>query len=429
MSTKMRAASVILFLGVMGSIFFLLDVLPDNEVVTTRNTSLGFLLAGVIAIFGNVFIIRFHATEPHHPKFVLMKNRITSIRIHALSGSLEVVLGVVAWVTQNTTLAIVVGCLAIFGHVPSSLYQAPGAFGSKGLTYPAYLGVIATHFYCAVRLVMEDGNIVWLERTWMALQAYAFMRIYGYFLYKVGAFSQGGYTVRMLLAGATVLPFILGPESPLLMMLILLAWTVLMKTIVKPTAAQWSDLFDEKERGSIIDSNLRALWTQKNMGSSLDSPSKENARAVFDYLDVDKSGSLKISEMENLLNEWGANTDVKESFMSNFGKSNGIDFGTFTSTIWLSGRAQEVLSKEASSHMQTPAEKSKFVFNQLDIDESGFIEMVEIEMLLLEWGLDSREAQRYISKFGGADKRLDYAEFHSKLSPIWEFASKPKSFL
>lgn len=429
MSSKMRLASVVLFAGIIGSIYFLLDVLPEQEVVTVRNTTLGFMIAALVAIFGNIFIIRYHATEPAHPKFDMMTDRLISIRVHAISGSLEVVLGIVAWSTQNTTLAIVVGCLAIFGHVPSSLYQAPGAFGSKGLTYPAYLGVIAIHLYCAVRLVMEDGNILWLERTWMALQAYAFMRIYGYFFFRLGAFKEGGYSVHMLLSGATILPFILGPVGPLLMMLILVAWVVLIKTIVRPTSAQWADAFDEKERGAVIDYNMRTLWTQKNLGSAAEGTSKENARAVFDYLDVDKSGSLKINEIESLLNEWGANTSIKESFMNNFGKSNGIDFHTFTSTIWLSGRMQEVLSKDAVSNLTTPEEKSKFVFNQLDLDESGYIEMVEIEMLLLEWGLDAREAQRYISKFGGADKRLDYAEFHTKLSPIWKFASKPKSFL
>lgn len=429
MNSRTKASSVILFLGVCLVVYFMLDYSSTSVVVDSRNTSIAFLTAGVVAIFGNFFIVRYHSTEAPHPKFLMMRGRKFSIRVHAISGSLEVALGVVAWATHSSTLAIVVGLLAIIGHVPTSLYQSPIAFGSKGLTYPAYLGAIATHFYCAVRLVMEDGNILWLERTWMALQAYAFMRMYGYFFYKLGGYKEGGYTSIMLLSGGTIFPFILGPGGTLLMMLTLLAWVLMLKIFMKPSSEQWADLFEEKERRAIIDYNLRTIWTQSNLGSAETGNAKDMARAAFDFLDKDKSGFLKIEEIENLLNEWGANADIKKTFMNNFGKTNGIDFSTFTSTIWLSGRVQEGLSKDVVSHLATPEEKSKFIFNQLDLDESGFIEMVEIEMLLLEWGLGSREAQRYISKYGGSDKRLDYAEFHSQLRPIWEFASKPKSFL
>ena len=80
-------------------------------------------------------------------------------------------------VLMDKNLAIVVGAIAILGHVPASFFQSPGAFGAKGITVPAYFMIVAIHLYCASRLIMTGGDIVWLERTWITLQAYAFMRI------------------------------------------------------------------------------------------------------------------------------------------------------------------------------------------------------------------------------------------------------------
>ena len=55
------------------------------------------------------------------------------------------------------------------------------------------------------------------------------------------------------------------------------------------------------------------------------------------------------------------------------------------------------------------------------MDGSGYLEPAEIELLLLEWGMDEEEARSYMNKYSGHDRKIDYQEFHQQMKPIWRF--------
>ena len=80
--------------------------------------------------------------------------------------------------------------------------------------------------------------------------------------------------------------------------------------------------------------------------------------------------------------------------------------------------------KENEIQSNSPEEKAMTIFKHLDIDSSGYLELSEIELLLMEWGLEPREAQGYITKYAGSDKKIDYNEFFMQMKPIWSFGFK-----
>lgn len=397
------------------------DVVAPPAVGSGRTLDPGFLLVSLLAIVGNVRIIQYHATVPPHPKFLLVPERRFWIRVHALTGSVEVVLGVVAWLLEDRALALATAGVALIGHVPSSFVQTPGVFGSKGVMVPAYLGVVTLHAYCAVRLVMEGGDIVWLERTWMALQAYAYVRIFGSLIQQTGAFRDSIYTASVVLAGTAITPFILGPAGPvcvLLVVLIHLGWT---RLILRPSTAEWHGLFEEHARRTLIDPGLRTLWMARHVQDPGSAPVIEHARLAFTHLDRNASGRLSQSEVQTLMREWGAPEHFAEAFIRHYGSREGIDFETFVSTLWLSGRFHEPVAPGIAQGVQTPEQQARLVFDHLDLNGNGQIDLFELELLLLEWGMTTEEARYYVERFGGTDRVISFTEFFTHMRPIWRF--------
>jgi Ca2+-binding EF-hand superfamily protein len=71
----------------------------------------------------------------------------------------------------------------------------------------------------------------------------------------------------------------------------------------------------------------------------------------------------------------------------------------------------------------TDEDKARLVFNELDFDQSGYIERIELEMLLLEYGLPRLEAKAYLDKYDtNGDKKISFEEFFQHFAPLWRFA-------
>jgi Ca2+-binding EF-hand superfamily protein len=390
----------------------------------TQTTNIAFLFLAGLAFLSNIGIIYYHITVPPHPKFLMMADRKFWIRTHAISGGLELILGIVAWYLMDKNLAIVVGAIAILGHVPASFFQSPGAFGAKGITVPAYFMIVAIHLYCASRLIMTGGDIVWLERTWITLQAYAFMRIYMIVLADLKVFKGSHYTVTEILAGTTIMPFLFGYSGVLLILFGNLFYLGLYRLLLKPSKEQWDQLFEEKERESLIDAETRNIWIAKHIATNPGDDKMKNARMVFNYFDKDKSGYISKEEIQDISREWGISENYMLSFIETYNDPRGIDYNTFLSGIWVLGNLQSEITRKVSSGIKDKKKQAEVVFNHLDLDASGYLELIEIEMLLLEWGLEPAEAKAYINKFAGEDKKIDFEEFYAEMKPIWSFGYK-----
>jgi Ca2+-binding EF-hand superfamily protein len=56
----------------------------------------------------------------------------------------------------------------------------------------------------------------------------------------------------------------------------------------------------------------------------------------------------------------------------------------------------------------------------LDNDSSGYIEISELQKLLIQWGLPDNEVDAYLAD--DDDKRYSFEEFYQNMKPIWDFA-------
>ena len=412
-----------IIISLIGFLFFF-KYIDTPSSLGVKTSSPEFYVFCLIAIISNLGIIYYHAVEPPHPKFLMTGIRKFWIRVHAISGSFEVILGVIAWFMGDHKIALIVGFIALFGHVPSAFFLSKGAFGAKGITVPAYYGMVALHMFCALNLILSNGDIYWLEKTWIALQAYAYMRIFMILFNDMSVFKGSRYTVTELLAGAVVTPFVLGYFGPLMIMFIVMIYLFLFKILLNPSKSEWSDLFEEKERKSLIDREVRDLWISKNIGLSLDEnyDSFQTAKKVFDFIDKDKSGYISIEEIKYVGIKWGLKNEIVESVFDNDEYPKGLDFKSFLNSLWLIGGLRDNLTKYSLSKIKNSEEQSRVVFDHLDLDQSGYIELQEIRLLLAEWGLTFSEADKYIEKYGGKDKKIDQQEFYLTMSPIWKFA-------
>jgi Ca2+-binding EF-hand superfamily protein len=416
---RLHASAVALVITIAGFCFLQLELLAPVATSNERNTSWPFLAIVGFAALANFWILYMHIVTPPHPKFLMLPGRKLSIRAHAIGGGVESILGITAWFTGSATLAVLTGVFALALHVPASYYQTQGTFGMKGINVPGYYFIVTVHAYCAGMLVLTQGNeIVWLERTYIALMAYAYFRIFYIFFLQLKAFLGSQYTVALLMSGAVLMPLIFGSSGLVFVALAIGIYLALYKVVYRPTSEEWNDLFEEKERFSLLDGNLRQQWLQLNVQAKEGASPEELAKAVFDKLDTDKSGELDRVEVENLLNAWGASQKLRESFFYHYGETQKIGFGSFVSTFWQGDRAISKLLDDAPADSSSQA---KIVFDHIDVDKTGFLEYAEIEMLLLEWGMDAYEARRYITKFAGSDSKIDLKEFEETMQPIWRF--------
>eukprot|EP00747_Dinoflagellata_sp_TGD_P073978 gnl/TRDRNA2_/TRDRNA2_158138_c0_seq3.p1 gnl/TRDRNA2_/TRDRNA2_158138_c0~~gnl/TRDRNA2_/TRDRNA2_158138_c0_seq3.p1 ORF type:complete len:326 (-),score=66.15 gnl/TRDRNA2_/TRDRNA2_158138_c0_seq3:86-1063(-) len=68
---------------------------------------------------------------------------------------------------------------------------------------------------------------------------------------------------------------------------------------------------------------------------------------------------------------------------------------------------------------------ARVVFEELDEDSSGQVEMHELSRVLVAWGLPAAEADSVMRENDtNGDGRLNFEEFYQNMAPVWEFAAR-----
>jgi Ca2+-binding EF-hand superfamily protein len=392
---------------------------PLNLGLGTRGVAV--LIVAGTALIADIVIIYIHAVQPPHPKFLLSWDHRLSIRAHAIAGSVETVLGIVAWITDSRSLAIATGFVALI-QIAAAYYQTPGVFGMKGVAVPLYYAAISVHLFCAVNLI-ATGDIAWLERTWIILQTYAFVRIMYFLLGRTSAFRGSEYTIAVVLGGMITGPFVLGPIAPFFIVTIVALYLLLYWLIMRPSKAEWSALFVEHIRRTLAP-RLQEGWRAMGISVPQGLSEREEAEFVFQQLDSDGSGTLNLVEMEPLLAGLGVSTRLQSCLLNHqqqSGDSTEVTFDTFFTTLWLPSRLEGSTGVPRETGL-TDEQTGRIVFDFLDIHGRGYVDEIQIEILLLGWGMDLHEAQRTIRRISGpVQMQYSYDEFRTRLKPIWRY--------
>jgi len=390
-----------------------------------RNTGLGgtgaaLLIVAVTAALADIVIIYIHAVQPPHPKHLLTWDRRLSIRAHAIAGSAETVLGIIAWLTGSWALAIATGLVA-FVQIAAAFYQAPGVFGMKGVTVPMYYAASSIHLYCAINLV-ATGDMIWLERTWIMLQTYAYVRITYFLLARTGAFRGSAYTVSVMVGGAVTLPFVMGPIAVYFILAIVVFYLAVYALVLRPDRHGWSALFVEHLRRTLVPP-MQEAWMRIGIDIPEGLTPRQQARYAFERLDTNDSGALSLAELQPLLSALGVSTSLQECLNAHQEHGNGtrVNFHTFFAALWLPSAIEETTGVPRDAAL-TEEQTGRLVFDFLDMDDEGYVDEFQIQILLLAWGMDFEEAERTIRRISGpTPRRYSYEDFRTRLRPIWRY--------
>eukprot|EP01136_Pigoraptor_vietnamica_P007544 Opistho-1_new@41814 len=76
----------------------------------------------------------------------------------------------------------------------------------------------------------------------------------------------------------------------------------------------------------------------------------------------------------------------------------------------------------SSQKLTKESDIARCIFDLLDEDKSGFLELDELHELLVQWGLPVSEATDFLQAFDDGDGRIDFGEFVKFMRPVWMYA-------
>lgn len=386
---------------------------------TRQSPGLGEWVLVTISAIANIGIMFYHYVVPAHPKFLMIPWRRRVLRTHIASGTVELCAGLFVCFGSGPlipSIAVVMG-LASLVHASSAFAQTPIVFGSKAVMVPSYLLCIVTHAFCGSMLISHPDSLMWGVKTFLAFNIYAWCRIYFYAFDGLKLFGNQKYSVAILAAGATMIPALLGVTGVVLFVAFVGGYIMLYRLLFIGSRAEYGDFVRERGRDATIDRDVASLWNADSGAND------RTAREFFDSLDSDHDGHLDRNELEFALSSWGFPDSVIRAFVDKTCKSGVLDFDQFKSKVWCVGAVrQRAASGVGSNEATSERDKAEFVFKQIDLDGDGVIGLVELELLLLEWGLPASEAELYLKIADtDGDGELSPDDFFQRLRPVWRY--------
>ena len=358
-----------------------------------------------------------------------------------ISGSLEVFSLTIAFFSSSPKYWALFGALCgLLGHVSSAFTMLTMLFGQKTFMVPLYMLFISLHAVTATRLIMDPGSFYRLMYEYIILHTYAWVRVSYAMLRMLKAFEGYEYSVAILIAGFISLPAVLGTASNLLFLGIPVIFAFFAEPLLKTYGlVTWDDSRMEAMRDRISADRRKELaaaravalktgfGTQKGESADTD---EARALSVFKYYDKDSNGDLEISELGPLIADLGldqaavlANLDAWD-----IDHSGTVSFAEFYRHIWHYNSKDELAIKRGEAAISkgtailTKAERAKIVFDAIDVDGSGKLELQELKSLLTVWGVPPRDAELSIQQHDvDGDGKIDLQEFTAKFGDVYEY--------
>ena len=195
----------------------------------------------------------------------------------------------------------------------------------------------------------------------------------------------------------------------------------------------WSNAHLEARRGVISSSKDKELGAVRavvaHLGYGTSAPSNLNdldlARCVFKHFDADNSNTLEPSEIHGIMTDLGLTATEGDNVIAFFKSidmdgSGTIDFNEFYEQIWKRPTRNNTSPKRLIR--LTKQQQAKIVFDAMDADNSGFLEVTEIESVLVSWGLSLAESHGLIiARDTSGDGKIDLQEFIDHFGEVYEF--------
>lgn len=418
--------SVLAFIILIGSAFTIIYF--DFAISGKGNIHLEESHNWIIALIGfvaNFYLVYFHITTPPHPKFTLQQKRKTMVRIHAAFGVVEIIVGSICLFQESALLASAFGYLAL-GHAVTSFFQTPTVFGAKAVMVPGYLFASVLHAYTALELLAAPTSFYWVMNTYLVLNTYAYVRLLMFIFNRFGVFKNSHYTASVLIAGLIIFTAVLGSSASLVLFLYTAIYVIVNKVVFNLSKHDLRDLWIEKTRIGFINQQKKNEWILKSFVAEPDLSKPLDTKLladIFKTLDKNKNGYLEPAELEDLLKVWGVSPEGFNPIRNYI--TDRLDFDSFCKVVKIVNSMSDFFKFVQKDPNHTDKDKAKIVFDQLDFNNSGYIDQLELELLLLEYGLPKHEAKAYIKRYdNNKDQQISFEEFFSNLRPLWSFIYK-----
>ena len=328
----------------------------------------------------------------------------------------------------------------LLGHVSSAATMLTMLFGQKMFMVPLYTLFISLHAITATRLIMDPGSFFRLIYEYVILHTYAWVRVSYSMLRTLKAFEGYEYSVAILIAGFISLPAVLGTGSNLLFLAIPVSFSFFLEPLLKTYGLiSWDDSRMEAMRDRISADRRKELAAARAMamksgfgaqdGESADTD-EARALSVFKYYDKDSNGDLEIAELGPLIADLGLNqADVIKNLDTwDIDRSGTISFAEFYRHIWHYNSKEELAHQRGQSAISkgnatlSKEDRAKIIFDAIDVDGSGKLEVEELTSLLRVWGVPPRDAELSIQQHDvDGDGKIDLQEFTTKFGDVYDY--------
>jgi len=312
-------------------------------------------------VFFDIFVIAFHFTHAVHPKYIVTRFRRWVMMSHVISGGVQCVLGPVAWVMLK------------FGNAPQAT-----DFLIKGIVVWCFL----IHFTTAMFLARTPFGAV---RVMMPA-----------FIYVIAMY---GYTLGELLEAPDY-----QLEGRLLQWFVMMHIYV-MNRITFALLTKLNVLADVRYTISIL------------LGTAVCAPASMGVASVaFLY------GAIVIFNLAFFaFHEKNHDPDTPINFSAGGGANQASLKNHFVQPEGLV--FAKSLRSLGADHL-TSHEVAALVFDKLDHDRSGYIDLEDLVRLLVSWGLPSYVGRQVIDeRDSDGDGKIGRTEFHDHFADVWHFAA------
>ena len=432
-----RAVPSVLLIGALSTWLFHKLFFCEHPPVE-RNEFAALVMASA-ATFFNVLVIFYHLTTPPHPKFRLIRSRRLCLQTHVAAGCIEIatscaalfewkILGLpAAHVVKHGTYAWKAGVV----HSLTGLYQTGLVFGCKLVMRPAYYWCGLMHLMTALATRDDLANPHRLLGQYLTLCIFTWCRVFIPLLGHINFGRRCVYSLSISLAGIVIFPHVLGPLGPLYfaVFIAMTAFCWAWSADISFESAEWEDITSEKVRVQLFDRDAMNAWK----GLAPDATAEESDAAAlkaFKSMDNDDSGFLDRSEVMELLTRVKMHATVRRSITDALAKlDEKVNFHTFLKVVWNLGdqRDHHTVRLEKFFNMDlskvSRRDQARAVFDSIDLDGSGKLEVFELAELLTAWGCPSHEVITYMKDFDhDGDGEITFEdEFFPFMQQIWQF--------
>ncbi|KAF9356276.1 hypothetical protein BGX34_010008 [Mortierella sp. NVP85] len=415
-----------------------------------RETTFRMYVAYTSLLF-DVGVLAYHFSTPFHPKFYVRTARRTILRLHILSGCLEILACVGAYYSEDpTNWAYAAALFAILSHVPSTFYQIPTVLGIKAFLVPSLAIVTALHGYYAINLALNPTSFHYLLSTYMTVHIYAWSRVFFALYYRFKLFENHRFSAAMLTSGMLLVPSVMGLYGNIMLLTgVLTTATILRLTKSHDFWVSWTtehprELASAPEKKVVLEALIAAAEIAHSVEALSEKAPKDRyahicskvmsanvrnqtprdkAYTVFKAIDVDHNNELSVEEFTDFLMACGIKQDEMDGalMLNSLFEGNKVvtfkEFNAWFTKNWIHSNSHSI------PHLpRTPRGQAKLVFDILDSDSSGVLSLDELEHLLVSWGLPANEAAGYLKNVDkDASNGVDFDEFYQHMETIWKF--------